>query len=114
MEANNIAVCFVGMPVHWDADTIDILGQFFTRRDVIVHGDASKGRSQINQENAVLGVDILEGLQEVTDEWLDGIVGNGNGIERVVDVDTNKGVIQGVHMIVLGEDAMHKDGLGIW
>ena len=29
-----------------------------------------------------------------------------------MDVDTNKGIIQGVHVIVLGKDAMHENGQG--
>ena len=113
VEANDVAVCIVGTPVHRDADAIDILGELITRRDISFHGDASKGRLWIDWEDAVLGVDILENLlQEVMDEWLDGIVSDGIG--RVMDVDTDEGIIQGVHMIIHGEDTMHEDRLGIW
>ena len=59
---NDIAICVVGMLVHGDADTIDILGQFVTRRNVVVHGDASKRRSGVNRDDAVLVVNFLEGL----------------------------------------------------
>ena len=35
VEADNVAVHIVGTLVHWDTDTINILGEFITRRDVI-------------------------------------------------------------------------------
>ena len=44
------------------------------------------------------------------DEWLDGIISNGIG--RVMDVDMDKGVKQGVHVIILGKDAMRENGWG--
>ena len=112
VEADDIAVHVVGTPVHRDADAINVLGEFITRRDVIFHGDAAKRRLQINQEDAVLVVDILESLQEVMDEQLDGIISDGIG--RVMDVDTDESVIQFVHMIIHGEDTLHEDGLGGW
>ena len=110
METNDITIHIAGTLVQGDADTIDILGQVVTRRDVIVHGDAAKRRSRVNRDDAVLVIDGLEGLQEVADERLDRIIGNGIG--RVMDVDTDKGVILGVHVIVFCKDAMCENGWG--
>ena len=97
VEANDVAVVIVGMPVHRDADAIYILGEFITGRDVTFHGDAAKRRCHINREDAVLVVDIIKNLQEVTDKWLDGIVGDHVG--GAMDVNAEKGIIQGVHRV---------------
>ena len=42
VEVNDIAVVIVGMLVHRDADAINILGEFITRRKVTFHGDAAE------------------------------------------------------------------------
>ena len=62
VEMNDVAIRDVGTLVHGDTDTINILGQFVARRDVIVHGDASKRRSRVNWDDAVLVINFLEGL----------------------------------------------------
>ena len=91
---NEIAVVIVGMLVHGDTDAIDILGEFITRRDIIFHGDAAKRRCWIDWDDAVLVVDVLKSLQEVTDEWLDGVVIGCIG--GLMDVNVDEGIIQGV------------------
>ena len=62
MKANDITIHVVGMLVVGDTNTINILGQFVTRRNVAFHGDASKRRSRINREDTVLVIDSLESL----------------------------------------------------
>ena len=72
VKANDIAIHVIGMLVRRDTDTIDVLGQFISSRDVIVCGDISKRRSGVNQDDAVLGVDVLDGLQEIAEKGLMG------------------------------------------
>ena len=45
------------------------------------------------------------------DKWLDGIISNGIG--GAMNVNTDKGVIQGVYVIIFGEDTMRENGRGI-
>ena len=62
VEANRVVVVVSGIFVGWMTNAINILGEFFARRDVTVHCDASKGRVEVNRNDSVLVVDILEVL----------------------------------------------------
>ena len=57
-------------------------------------------------------VDFLEDLKEVMEEWLKRIIRDLFG--RAMNINMEKGIIQGVHMIIRGNDTMHEGGLGGW
>ena len=62
VEANHVVVVVSGIFVGGMTNASNVLSEFFARRDVAVHCDASKGRVEINQNDSVLVVDILEVL----------------------------------------------------
>ena len=62
VESDHVVVVLSGIFVGGVANAINILGKFFTRRDVAVHSNASKGRGEVSRSDSVLVVDILEVL----------------------------------------------------
>ena len=111
VEANDITVVVVGAFVRRDTDAINVLRQFFARRDVIFVCNRSKRRSWFNRENTVLFVDFLKCLQEVAKERLDGIIGDNIG--RAMDVNMDEGFVHCFRVIIFGEDAMRENGWGV-
>ena len=60
MEANYVVVVIGGVFAGWVTDAINILGQGFTRWDVVVHSNASKGGVDVNWDDGVVVVDVLK------------------------------------------------------
>ena len=111
VEMDGVAGVIVGMPVVEDTDAIHIFGELVTRWDIMFHCDAAKGRHCVNQENVVLIVDGLEDMQEVMDEWLDGII--CNLFRGAMDVNTEKHIAEGVHRCIQeGKETTHERCLG--
>ena len=110
VEMDDIAVVIVDTPNVGDTDAIHILGEPVAGWDITFHHDVAKRRHHVKWENVVHVVDVLEDLQEVTDEWLDGIIHNLFG--GSMDVNMEKHIVQGVHSCIRVGETTHERCLG--